>query len=119
MIDALRDFVLQQLPAVMEKVERAVGTATPAETAPVSDVETPAPEIQLIGIEDASAFVQHMAALEGQLRLEVCQEGCCCQMDVRAVAQRAGVGAVAVEVQTAHDPICPWLVNLKRGPEAD
>lgn len=83
-------------------------------------VESPEakPEMPGVKLEDASQFLQYMAAVEGQLRLDVCNEGCRCKMAVQASAIRevpGAAGAVAVSVFTLHDPICPWLQKVREG----
>lgn len=59
--------------------------------------------------DGASAFVKRMALTEGELRLQVCQDGCLCQMEVQASAVNRIPGGFVFSVQTTHDPWCPWL----------
>lgn len=83
--------------------------------------ETPEPEVAaeptpepaaappVAKLEDASKFVQDVAELEGDLRLEACKEGCCCKMEVRGIVTRRGRHGAVLQLGTLHDQMCPWL----------
>lgn len=101
-------YALRQIQAVVSAIQKAVSSVDE----PGVDAAPPAeqPEVTLIGIEDASLFVQHMQALEGAMRLDACEKkGCICKMEIHASVQMTPTGNAFVTVATAHDQFCPSL----------
>lgn len=111
-LDDLREraerYALRQIPTLVSIIQRVVSSADEPEVAAPPAPEQP--EVTLIGIEDASQFVQHMQALEGALRLDACEKkGCICKMEIHASVQMTPTGNAFVTVATAHDQFCPSL----------
>lgn len=73
---------------------------------------------QKVTIEGASAFIQTMAEIEGQVRVGATQEGCRCGGDakVNQLQKMPGHGFM-VHVVSGHDVWCPLIARFPGGQE--
>lgn len=100
-------YALEQIPTVVGAIQKIATSSSDSKTS--ADTPAEESEVTLIGIENASPFVQHMQALEGAMRLEMCGKGCICKMELCASVQMTPTGNALVTVATAHDQFCPTL----------